>query len=129
MIYISHQVDQRLRFFAALDHQRVKVWRGMSTPWRLSIFSKRYSEIPSTYLVVSNNASTLGLARLFSLSCAACRPCSTNQPQLFAGLLTLAGVHRISDEPGQLDRLISLDSKVFYRTSQGSMERHSAIYG
>ena len=40
----------------------------MSTPWRLSIFSKRYSGMPSAYLVVSSIASTLGLARLFSIS-------------------------------------------------------------
>ena len=40
----------------------------MSTPWRLSILSKRYSGMPSAYLVVSSIANTLGLARLFSIS-------------------------------------------------------------
>ncbi len=39
-------------------------------PWRLSIFSKRYSGMPSAYLVVNSIASTLGLARLFSINCA-----------------------------------------------------------
>ena len=40
----------------------------MSMPWRPSIFSKRYSGMPSAYLVVSSMANTLGLARLFSIS-------------------------------------------------------------
>ena len=45
--------------------QRAKVWRDISIPWRPSTFSKRCSGRPSTYLVVSSIARTLGLSMLF----------------------------------------------------------------
>jgi hypothetical protein len=73
VIYVAHQVEQRLQFLATLDHQHARIWRGMSTPWRLSNFRSDRG-IPSAYLLVSNSARSLGLGRLFSINCAAYRP-------------------------------------------------------